>query len=476
MKPRKPRGFFDLYLLPHIFFIKMRSKLRNIGEKAKPPARLLLVALVALLFLSAAWASIFSDIPEDKKIWFELSFILLLAISAELLVVYLKQPTVMILLLIGIVISPSAVKSISPYISWAILSAAGLLGLEPSVAETIPHLIPTEGMVEVFAQLGAIFLLFKVGLHSEIQKIFNGKNFFVAFMGIILPFLGGYLYADMTGHGFGYAMFLGAALTATSVGVTVAVLSEFNVLDKEFSKIILGAAVIDDILGLLVLSLVKNFPTSFDLQTMTPFLSVIATAALFVVGGIKVGQYIVKRYFNTPIDACPIPNQVFLGVLVYLFAYSYVAEFIGLSAIVGAFIAGVTLNYSRIINKITEAVYPLEAFFTPIFFISLGMFVDINALVTSFWPIIIVTIIAILTKVIACGLAAKVIKASTLDSLIIGIGMVPRGEVALIIGLVGLNSGILLQSEYSIIASMAFLTTVIIPVILQKALAMKKQG
>jgi len=427
--------------------------------------------------------NIYSSVtPESQKIWFEISFILLAAISAELLVSYVKQPAVMVLLVLGIIISPSAVSAIYPVIASVASPIFSALGFYVPLADYIPHLVPTEegSFVSIFAKLGSIFLLFGVGLHSEISKIFNKRNFLVAFAGVVFPFIGGYAYAVMAGHNFAYSMFLGAALTATSVGVTVAVLQEFRVLDKEFSKVVLGAAVIDDILGLLVLSLVKNMPANpsgLDAATVYPFLMVLALAFVYVVGGIKMGQYLVKRLFDREEPDGKLSKTTFLGVLVYLLSYSYVAEIIGLSAIVGAFLAGITLNYSRIIHKIVELFYPLEALFTPIFFVSLGMYVDIQALFTSLAPILVISSIAVATKIIACGFATKVTGGNLKDSLIVGIGMVPRGEVALIIGFYGLTtlsaSGepILTASEYAVIASMSFLTTVIIPPMLQKALA-----
>ena len=419
--------------------------------------------------------------PESEKIWFEISFILLVAISAELLVSYVRQPVVMVLLVLGIIISPSAISMVYPVIASAVSSFFSALGLSIPLTDYNPHLVPTQegSFISIFAKLGSIFLLFGVGLHSEISRIFNRRNFLVAFAGVVFPFVAGYAYAVMAGHNFAYSMFLGAALTATSVGVTVAVLQEFKVLDKEFSKIILGAAVIDDILGLLVLSLVKNLPANpsgLDAATLYPFITVLFLAFVYIVGGIKMGQYLVKRLFDREEPNGEISKTTFLGVLVYMLSYSYVAEMIGLSAIVGAFLAGITLNYSRIIHKIVKLFYPLEALFTPIFFISLGMYVDIQALFASLGPILIITSIAVVTKIIACGFATKVTGGNLKDSIIVGIGMVPRGEVALIIGFYGLTATtsagepILTASEYAIIASMSFLTTVIIPPMLQKAL------
>jgi Kef-type K+ transport system membrane component KefB len=423
-----------------------------------------------------------SATPESEKIWFEISFILLAAISAEFLVSYVKQPAVMVLLVLGIMISPGAISTFYPVFASAAASFFSALGLNVPLADYIPHLVPTDegSFISIFAKLGSIFLLFGVGLHSEISRIFNKRNFLVAFAGVVFPFIGGYAYAVMAGHNFAYSMFLGAALTATSVGVTVAVLQEFKVLDREFAKIVLGAAVIDDILGLLVLSLVKNLPSNpsgLDAATLYPFLTVLALAFVYVVGGIKMGQYLVKRLFDREESNGEVSKTTFLGVLVYLLSYSYVAEIIGLSAIVGAFLAGITLNYSRIIHQIVKLFYPLEALFTPIFFVSLGMYVDIQALFSSLEPILIITSIAVITKILACGFATKVTGGNMKDSLIVGIGMVPRGEVALIIGFYGLTATtaagepILTASEYAVIASMSFLTTVIIPPMLQKALA-----
>jgi Kef-type K+ transport system membrane component KefB len=447
----------------------MRKTIKKIGRKTKHLSMWASAGLAVLLFLSVVRSSVYSTVPEEKRIWFELSFILLAAIASEYLVVYLKQPNVMVLILMGVVISPGMVSLFSPYIALVTTPLFALVGL--GVQSSVPTLVLNEGLVTVFAQLGSIFLLFNVGLHCEVNRIFNKKNFYVAAMGVVIPFAGGYLFASMSGHGFGYSMFLGAALTATSVGVTAAVLEELKVLEKDYARVILGAAVIDDILGLLVLSIVQSTPETLSVSALMPLAAVLLTAAVYVVGGIKIGQSLVQRYFA---DCCndqgDLHRTAFLALMVYLLCYAYTAEFIGLSAIVGAFIAGVTLNYSRSIAKITETVSPLETFFTPVFFISLGMLVDVKGLVSNLVPIAAVTLIAIVTKIVGCGLAAKTSGSNYKESLIIGLGMIPRGEVALIVGMYGLTAKILTPTEYSIIASVAFLTTVIIPFILHKAL------
>ena len=448
----------------------MIKEVKQARKNAVLAALTIMIVLAVLLYFSVIRASLFGDVPEEKRIWFEITFLLLTAVLAELLVGYLRQPVVMVLLLLGVLISPSSVSLIWPLLSGFLNSLLPVFPLQ------LPHLVSAEGVVKAFAQLGAIILLFKIGLHSEIQSIFNLRNLTVAVLGVLIPFLGGYGYALLTGESFFYAVFLGAALTATSVGVTVAVLQELKVLEKRFAQTILGAAVIDDILALLLLSLVQHVPTGLSAEALSPFLSVLFIAFVFVVGGILVGQWIVRKHFDR-IREESISQRTLLSILAFMLFYAYVAEYIGLSAIVGAFIAGVTLNYSKIVGKILEAFFPLEAFFTPLFFISLGMFVDVRTLGQNIFPIAAITLIAIATKMLGCGVGARIFGASKKESLAVGFGMVPRGEIALIIALYGLTavapdgSPLLTAAQYSIISAMAFLTTVIVPFGLQKIVA-----
>ena len=147
------------------------SVLRKKGGLA---AYLLLIGLALLLFFSVARASLFSVVSEEKRVWFELSFLLLAAILAELIVVKVKQPVVMVLMLVGVAISPSTLSFVFPFISSILSWLLSLFGFAFSLA--VPHLVASDGFVKIFAQLGAILLLFKVGLHSETREIFNIKN------------------------------------------------------------------------------------------------------------------------------------------------------------------------------------------------------------------------------------------------------------------------------------------------------------
>ena len=416
----------------------------------KPVVLFSVVLLFLMLLFSLLRTSIFYGTENpDEHIIFEIVFLLLLAIVAESVVVYLKQPTVLVLLLLGIVMGPSFLSE-----AWGVLHP-----FMPLLPEEAPKIILNTHLVDVFAQLGAIILMYKVGLHSSISKIFSGRNFVIAFLGVLVPFAAGFIFATLGGGSLVYSLFLGAALTATSVGVTVALLREAGLVEKGFAQAIIGAAVIDDVLSLLVLSLVLNMPSSFEPAALQPFALTLASAIIFMVGGVYAGRW----FISTRIDHKEMSDKRFLYALAFVLFYAYFAEFIGLSSIVGAFLAGLLLNYSRHREEIEKRSYALEMLFTPIFFISLGMLVDVPSLYRFAVPIILITIIAITAKVVGCGLGAFLTGFGKRDSALIGIGMSPRGEVALIVALIGFTAGALTQSEYSIISAMAFLTAVVTP-------------
>jgi len=414
-----------------------------------------IIVLFFILLLSILRASIFGQIDPEKHIYFEIVFLLLLAVLGELVVVYTKQPSVMILLLLGALMSNSMLT-----LGWDFLRSLGLPIALPSIA---PDIFRAGNVINVFAQLGAVILLFKVGLHNKIEGIFKMDNLTVASAGVALPFIVGYLYASMTGGDFAYSMFLGAALTATSVGVTVALLKEFNLLEERFAQIIIGAAVLDDVLGLLVLSFVINM--SGGGGSVAALALTFVSAAVFLFGGIMAGDYFIRYLDRDELD-----TRGFLLVLAFMLLYAYLAEYIKLSAIVGAFMAGVILNKSRHLNEIEEKTYGLELLFMPIFFITLGMLVDVKAIYGLAIPILILSVLAILSKVIACGAASLLAKLNLKEALLVGVGMVPRGEVALIVASIGLTSGVLGQAQYSVITAMALITTFAVPPILGRLL------
>lgn len=411
------------------------------------------LGVFALLLLTVLRASIFGAVDPEKHIYFEIVFLLLLALLGEIAVVYLKQPSVMILMLLGILMSHSFIA-----LAW---ETAGSMGIP--LPKSKPDILRYEEVIQVFAQLGAVILLFKVGLHHKIEGVFRGDNLLVALAGVIVPFAAGYLYASATGGDFAYSMFLGAALTATSVGVTVAILREFGMLEQRFAQIIIGAAIIDDVLGLLVLSFAINVASGTG--DLSPLLWTGVSAAVFLLGSVLAGKYFVKY-----LDREWSNSKTFLLALAFVLMYAYIAEFIRLSAIVGAFIAGIVLNQSRHVREIEDKTYGLEMLFLPIFFISLGTLVDVKSLAEFAVPIVIITAIAFASKLLACSGAAMLAKLRMKEALAVGIGMAPRGEVALIVASIGLTSGVINAPQYSVISAMALLTTFVVPPILARVL------
>lgn len=432
-------------------------------KKASPAIALLIFGIFILLLLSIVRTSIFEEVEEEKHIYFEIVFLLLLAVAGELTVVYTKQPTVMILMILGMLMSPSFLS-----ILW---DFAHSLELPFAIPAEPPNILRLENILHVFAQLGAIILLFKVGMHNKIEKIFASDNLMVAMAGVVLPFAVGYFYATSAGGSFAYSMFVATALTATSVGVTVAILREFKLMNERFAEIIIGAAVLDDVLGLLVLSLVINLTGAGADAAVSSLFITFATAAVFLAGSVLAGKYFVDY-----IDKKELNQRRFLLILALVLFYSYIAEFINLSAIVGAFMAGIILNQSKHQNEIEEKTYGLELLFMPIFFISLGILIDVDALALFFVPIVILSILALATKVIGCGAAALYAGLKPKEAVIVGFGMAPRGEVALIIAAIGLTTNVLNQSEYSILAAMALLTTIVTPPILQMLIERAKNA
>jgi len=344
---------------------------------------------------------------------------------------------------------------------------AGLI-IGPSVLGLITY----TDFVRSLASLGAIVLLFVIGLEFKILDIFKWKYGVIALIGVILPFIGGYFVAKIFGFDFATAIFIGTALTATSVAITANVLREIGKLQSDVAKAIIGAAVIDDILGLLILSTSQQIATSNF--SFFPIFLILIKAILFVGIGIIIGvMYLTKaiKKIDNSKFAIKYPETVFIFAMMIAFLYALIAESIGLSGIIGAFIAGVSLE-GVIIRRgkdYKQGAEYLQIIFASIFFISLGILADIHAL--TWWIVLfllVLTIIAVLTKLIGCYIPARMQGMSKKDSLAVGFGMSPRGEVAMIVALIGLNAGLIKQDIYVSLVFMSLLTTILTPIILRK--------
>ncbi len=377
-----------------------------------------------------------------STIEFQMSLLLFVALAGYLVASRINQSAVVGEILVGILVGPS------------------VLGL-----------ITYTDFVQALAQLGAIFLLFTIGFEFCLADLTDPRYFGIAAIGVAVPWLGGYLTMVAMGYATAPALFMGAALTATSIAITANVLKELGKLDTQAAKAIVGAAVIDDILALLVLGLTTDMiQGSISLPALaTSLVSAVLFIGLGLLAGVKIVSPLLAWLDSRPL-ARQYPEFVFINALAIAFLYAMVAELIGLSAIVGAFIAGVacrdvTLRHSK---DPKEGAEYLQVIFGAIFFVSLGIIVDLHELTAAVAVLVVaVTIVAMATKLIGCGLPARLFRYSWHDAAVIGFGMAPRGEVAMIVALIGLNAGVIGQDIFITVIMMSLITTVITPIVFQ---------
>ncbi|MDR0309887.1 MAG: cation:proton antiporter [Candidatus Methanoplasma sp.] len=332
-------------------------------------------------------------------------------------------------------------------------------------------------IVELLAQLGAVFLLFSVGLETKARELLSvGRAAtLVATLGVVLPFFAGFALMQLYDGNMHHALFLGAAMVATSVGITARVIKDMRMMDTKEAKIVIGAAVIDDVQGMVVLAIVVGMTASGEASASNIVL-VSAVALAFVALALASALWIVPRvyrYFeerkkkrSTAIRKRHRSDKLVLAIAVCL-GFAWISDTIGLAAIIGAFLGGMLLaDYARE-WKLEEKMESITALFISFFFLNVGMQVNLGdmANITVIALAAVVILIAVATKYIGCGLGAR-LGDKTLSKgsrNIIGIGMVPRGEVGLIIAAIGLASGAISSEIYGVVVLMAVLTTIIAP-------------
>lgn len=371
---------------------------------------------------------------------FQMSLLLFVALGGYLIASRINQSAVIGLILVGLLVGPSV-------LGW----------------------ITYTDFVRSLAHLGAVILLFVIGFEFDINEIVNPRNFVIALIGVIVPWIGGWWLAVLFGFDSASAIFVGTACTATSIAITANVLKEMGKLQTPAAKAIIGAAVIDDVLALIVLSISTDVVGGSFSYLGIAVVSVKALA--FIVIAAAFGILVVSR-FLARLDTTPFvkkyPEFIFIFAMMLAFLYAMLAEAVGLSAIVGAFIAGVSFKDVELhqSHSLREGAEYLEIIFASIFFVSLGIIADLHQVTPEILLFLVaLTIIAIVTKVIGCGIPAKLGGLCTKDSLIVGFGMAPRGEVAMIVALIGLEAGIIGQGIYVAIVLMSLLTTIITPIV-----------
>ncbi len=336
------------------------------------------------------------------------------------------------------------------------------------VGPSVLNLITYTEFISSLATMGAIFLLFVVGLQTKFKEIYNFRAFAIAAMGVVVPWLGGFAAAQFFGYPLAQAVFVGTALTATSIAITAHVLKEMGKLDTPAAKAIIGAAVVDDVLALLALSLTQEFLTgTVSMQNLAVSVGI---AAVFLTFSMFIGAKVIKpqlEKFDQWARKHDLDKATFIAAVAIAFAYALLAELVGLSAIVGAFIAGVSLE-SLHIRSYREGAEYLEAIFASIFFVSLGVLVNVQAATVVLPFIIVLTLVAMATKLVGCGVTARLAGLNNTESAIVGLGMIPRGEIAIIAALFGLTNGFIGQDIYSAVLAMSLLTTIASPILIKR--------
>jgi Kef-type K+ transport system membrane component KefB len=350
---------------------------------------------------------------------------------------------------------------------------AGVL-LGGSVLGIVPAAGGGADVVHVFAELGVVLLLFEIGLETDLREMFRvgPASLSVASVGVVAPFALGFAYWAYLPHAAGggaadlttTAVFVGATLTATSVGITARVLSDLDQMHSREAKIIIGAAVIDDVLGLVILTVVSGIAAGTSLHTLR-VLRVLVVAVGFLVIAVFVGRYAMPRLFDQVVQM-----RVRYVLLVFAIAFtlglSAVASLAGSALIIGAFAAGIILSGTNQFDTIEHEIRPVASIFTPIFFVSVGASVNLRLLdPTRAGSIGLLGVAAALTALAIIGKIAAGWAAPWLPfrRIVVGVGMIPRGEVGLIFADIGRRAGILNEAVFGAVLLMVMATTFVAP-------------
>jgi Kef-type K+ transport system membrane component KefB len=395
-----------------------------IVEQGEPLIRVL-ISLAILLFAAKIFAELFNK---------------------------LKLPAVLGELLAGIIVGPFA------------LGALPLFDGKPIV-------VLSETVREI-GELSGVVILFIAGLQITPKEFLKGgaASFTIGACGVVVPFFVGYYAFTLFGLAALQSILIATALTATSIAISVRVLTELGKMQTMEARLILGAAIVDDILAIAVLSVVTTMVQTGD---MTPnilditflILKILGIFTALLIGAIFIVPKILhaERLWKSRGSIEGIVTASFFGA-------SGIAALVGLSPIVGAFAVGMAVASSRIIRRVEEYVDKLEIIFAPLFFAIIGAQVDLTGVnLNVLYLSSIIIIVAIVTKLIGCGLPAMIFLKDRTKSLKVGIGMISRGEIGLIVAGIGVTSGALSSNIYTTVIIMVAITTIITPIWLKKA-------
>ena len=383
------------------------------------------------------------------QLTFVLAMIILAAKTGGWLSVKLRQPAVLGELLVGLILGPTIIDLLHlPFL-------------------TQPELLHEE--VSDLAEIGVVFLMFVAGLEVELSEMLRSgrASLFSGVLGVVVPLIMGTLIALPFGYQNESAIFIGIILTATSVSISAQTLLELQVLRTREGITLLGAAVADDVLVLIVLSIFVAL--SGGSSGGGEVIGVLLKMAIYLALSGAIGWFILPRLAQW-VHRQPISEGLAAMVLFVTLLFAWSAEvFGGLAAITGAFIAGIGLGRSSLRDVIETKMHAITyAFFVPIFFVSIGLEANAREITGSVLPFLIALfIIAVISKVFGAGLGARLAGFTNREALRVGTGMISRGEVGLIVAKIGVDHAIISPEVFSVVVILVLLTTLITPVLLR---------
>jgi len=336
------------------------------------------------------------------------------------------------------------------------------------IGPSLLGLVELGEVLEVFAELGVIFLLFWVGLETRVSEMraVGGDALSVGVIGVVLPFAGGLALALGLGEETGTAVFLGAALAATSVGITSAVLIELGLIRTRAARTLLGAAIVDDILALILVAVATGVAAEGGLDPVELLVVIglaLAFVAFFAFGGTRAMAHRPQLLKEPRFSESPL-----LPAVILCLGVAVLAAQIGLAAIIGAFLAGLMVAETKEQHPIEDEVAPLYAFFPPFFFVAIGIQLDLGALLDwgTLALLAAVTVVAAATKLAGAWIGARRMQPS--EKRLVAVGMIPRGEVGIIVAGIGAVAGVIDEQLFAVIVAMSILTTLVVPPVLRR--------
>jgi Kef-type K+ transport system membrane component KefB len=360
------------------------------------------------------------------------------------------QPNIIGELLGGIIVGPIALLVFSfPF------------GGHPLLEYWNPDIIEKE--ITVLIDIGMVMIMVIAGLGTELRELVASSRYSLvtAIGGVALPFLLGYYTGRLFHYEIMTSLFLGASLSITAVAVSAKSLYDLNLLKTRMGSTIMGAAIIDDILGILILSVLLNIIEHAELPSLINLIFIFSRSIAFLIISGAIGLYILPRILYR----LHVTKEFKLGaILLIVLTYAVAAKISGLHEIIGAFVAGLVLKKSLTSVEVDELVTWGLGFFGPLFFGWIGFVVRLHPLLNIFCYVVIA--VACIGKIVGCGVGGLVCGLTRREALSVGVGMNGRGAVELVLAGVGLEYGVITQDLFSIIVVMAFITTILTPICL----------